>query len=110
MCLNGANNPGPYRRDRNEHGGGLMIFIKQGVHVKRIKKFELETAESICLETTISRRKWIMFSIYRPQSFNLQRFFQELEISVDKATSAYDNVIIMGDINIDTSCTTSSSS
>ena len=47
-----------------------------------------------------------MFSIYRPQSFNLQRFFQELEISVDKATSAYDNVIIMGDINIDTSCTT----
>ena len=55
---------------------------------------------------TISMRKWIMFSIYRPLSFNLQRFFQELEISVDKATSAYDNVIIMGDINIDTSCTT----
>ena len=47
-----------------------------------------------------------MFSIYRPQSFNLQMFFQELEISVDKATSAYDNVIVMGDINIDTSCTT----
>ena len=47
-----------------------------------------------------------MFSIYRPQSFNLQRFFQEFEMSVDKATSAYDNVIIMGDINIDTSCTT----
>ena len=47
-----------------------------------------------------------MFSIYRPQRFYLQRFFQELEISVDKATSAYDNLIIMGDINIDTSCTT----
>ena len=83
-----------------------MIFIKQGVPLKRIKKFELETAESICLEITISRRKWIMFSIYRPQSFHLQRFFQELVITVDKATNAYDNVIIMGDINIDTSCTT----
>ena len=47
-----------------------------------------------------------MFSIYRPQNFNLQRFFQKLEVSVDKAASAYDNVIIMGDINIDTSCTT----
>ena len=30
-----------------------------------------------------------MFSIYRPQTFNLQRFFQELVISVDKATGAY---------------------
>ena len=38
--INGYYNPGPYRRDRNEHGGGLMIFIKQGVPVKRIKKFE----------------------------------------------------------------------
>ena len=83
-----------------------MIFIKQGVPVKQIKKFELETAKSICLKITISGRNWIMFSIYRPQSFNLQRFFQESVISVDKATSAYDNVITMGDINIDTSCTT----
>ena len=32
--INGYYNPGPYRRDRNEHGGGLMIFIKQGVPVK----------------------------------------------------------------------------
>ena len=55
--INGYYNPGPYRRDRNEHGGGLMIFIKQGVPVKRIKKFELATAESICLEIAISRRK-----------------------------------------------------
>ena len=42
--INGYYNPGPYRRDRNEHGGGLMIFIKQGVPVKRIKKFELAIA------------------------------------------------------------------
>ena len=35
--INGYYNSGPYRRDRNEHGGGLMIFIKQGVPVKRIK-------------------------------------------------------------------------
>ena len=55
--INGYYNPAPYRRDRNEHGGGLMIFIKQGVPVKRIKKFELATAESICLEIAISRRK-----------------------------------------------------
>ena len=68
--------------------------------VKRIKKFEPEAAESICLEIAISRIKWITFSIYRPQNLNLQRFFQELVTSVDKATKAYDNVIIMGDIKM----------
>ena len=83
-----------------------MIFQKQGVPINRIKKFEKETAKSICLEIIISWRKWITLLIYLPQSFNLQGFFHKLSMSVGKTTNAYDNVIIMGNINIDTSCTT----
>ena len=47
-------------------------------------------------------KKWIIFCIYRPPSSDLTDFFEKLELSLNKAFSNYDNIIIMGDINIDT--------
>ena len=44
-----------------------------------------------------------MFSIYRPHDIsNLELFFNELSSSLNSALDKHDNVIIMGDINIDT--------
>ena len=59
-------NSGQFRRDRNEHGSGLMLFVKQGIPVKRIKALESEDIEVICLEVNIAKRKWAIFNIYRP--------------------------------------------
>ena len=51
----------------------------------------------------ISRKKWIIFSFYRPPKSNIANFFSELSKCVDKATRRYENVVLMRDINIDTS-------
>ena len=40
------------------------------------------------------------FSIYRPQSENIYGFFDKLANSIDRAINTYDNVVTMGDINI----------
>ena len=57
----------------------------------------------ICLELTIAKRKWAIFSVYRPpRSVNLASFFSELNKCVDMATRTYENIVVMGDINIDT--------
>ena len=53
------------RRDRNEHGGGLMLYA-------------------------------------RPPDSNLDGFFANLSVSLNQALDRYDNVIVIGDINIDT--------
>ena len=52
--------------DYEINGGGLIQFVKKGLICKRLKNFETNPSEWICSEITISKRKWLCFSIYRP--------------------------------------------
>ena len=89
------------RRDRNKSGGGLIEFLKKGIITKRLKGLETNLSETICTEITISKKRWKM-SVYRPPtSSNIDTFFAELTISLSKAVNKFDNLIIMGDFNID---------
>ena len=88
--------------DRDKNGGGLIEFVRKGFITKRLKDYETQICETICSEFTMSKRKWICFSVYRPSSYdNLIIFFEELTKSVCKALNTYDNIIVMGDFNID---------
>ena len=91
-----------YRRDRNTDGRGLMVFRKKDLITTRIKELESTKIEIISLELTVSKRKWIIFSVYRPPKTNFEIFFSELNIYLDKATRTYKNIVLLGDINIDT--------
>ena len=44
----------PFRRDRNNDGGGKIVFVKDGLLVNRLTEFETNISETICLELTIS--------------------------------------------------------
>ena len=39
-----------YQRDRNKHGGGLIVFTKKDLITKRKKEFESTELEKICSE------------------------------------------------------------
>ena len=90
------------RRDRDKNGGGLIELVRKGFITKRLINYETRFCETICSEFTVSKKKWICFSVYRPPSYNnLIIFFEELTKSVCKSLNTYDNIIVMGDFNID---------
>ena len=92
----------PIRKDRNKHGGGILIFIRKGIHFKEKHELEpLEHYEGLSIELFVSRKRWIIFAIYRPPSSPTQLFLNELSIRLSKAINRYDNIIVIGDINID---------
>ena len=76
--------------------------VKKGVVCRQVKDLEVHNNEVFCSELTIRNKKWIIFSIYRPPSSDLTDYFEKLELLLNKAFSNCDNIIIMGDINIDT--------
>ena len=41
----------PFRRDRNSKGGGELVYLREEFIAKGIPKFEMEKAETICIET-----------------------------------------------------------
>ena len=84
--------------------GGKIVFIKQVLTVNRLKHLETKMSETIFLELTISSKKWILVFAYRPANeANKQLFFNELTESLSKAVSNQKNILLMGDLNINTS-------
>ena len=90
------------RLDRDKYNGALIVFFRRGIICKRISYLELSFSECICSELTISKSKWLCFSVYGPPDpGNLSIFFEEQSESLSKAILKYQNIIIMGDFNID---------
>ena len=88
------------RRDRDNRGGGKIVFIKRGQIFSRLKQFETKS-QTIFLELTISNKKWLLVFAYRPpNNANKQLFFNELTESLSKAVNNYENILLMGDLNI----------
>ena len=96
----------PTRKDKSCFSGGLIEYIRKGIIRKRLSDFELTNFESIASELTINKNKYFLLSFYRTERDenklqNIIKFFQELSPILDKATNKYDDIILMGDINID---------
>ena len=93
------------RRDRNKFGGCLIEYVQKNLICKRIAKYDPKFNECMCSEITFSKKKWIIFSIYRsPNAENLTGFFGEITTSLTKLISNYENIIVMGGFNIDIKC------
>ena len=89
MHIHGYQYP-PHRRDRpqkttNSHGGGKLVYIREGFISKRLTSFETQTAETICIELTLKSKKWFIMFGYRPESINRNLFFEEITLSLSKA-------------------------
>ena len=65
----------PFRRDRNKHSGGKIVFVKDGLIVNRLTEFETNISETICLELTISNKKWFIMFVYRPPDEGNKKVF-----------------------------------
>ena len=100
----------PFRRDRNSKGGGKLVYLWEGFLAERIPKFETEKAETICIEITIAKKKWCILFAYRPPNFSKTEFFEEISVTLYKALNKYDNLLLAGDLNINTLRPTSDSS
>ena len=86
----------PYRRDRDNNGEGLIK--------KRLENLETKLSETICLKLTVSNKKWFILFVYSsPQENNKYVFSNELNETLSKALNSYENIIVIGDLNIDVS-------
>ena len=73
---------------------------REGFITKKIKEYETKVSETIASET-MSKKRWFSLSVYRPPTpTNLDIFLKNWQ-TLSKAVNKYDNLIVMGDFNID---------
>ena len=49
----------PFRADRNCHGGGLLLYVREGILCKTIKCEQLGDAEGIFIEIIMDGFLWV---------------------------------------------------
>ena len=76
------------------------LRVKEGLIAKRILEYQYVNIETVCIEITISKRKWCLTFACRPPYNNKATFFMELNKSLCNIARKYENILIIGDLNI----------
>ena len=90
----------PFRKDRNAHGGGILVFIKDNIPAKVLNNHQLPNdIEGIFIELNMKNNKWLLFGTYHPPSQCSRYYFSQVGKSLDAYLATYDKYIIVGDFN-----------
>ena len=89
------------RNDRNEHGGGVAIYVKSNIVFKRHFEFESPSIEAIWISVQTLQGKIMICCCYRPP--NKTDFWDEFDTVIDqvKQSDNYRYMFVLGDLNAD---------
>ena len=90
----------PFRKDRNSHGGGVMVYIRENIPAKIINCKHLPNdIEGIFVEMNFKNNKWLLFGTYHPPNQNSSYYFSEVGKVLDFYKAKYEKFILVGDFN-----------
>ena len=89
-----------YRKDRTNHGGGILVYLSSNIVHRRMTELETFCAESIWIYISIKDNEYLIGTFYSPKTSDPD-FFVAFNQNVEKALEITSNVIILGDLNED---------
>ena len=90
-----------HRQDRNERGGGIMIYIKDSIPHRILKEHTgvVEGIEYMSIELSMKSRKWNVLYIYKPPKIHTEPFCNFIHDLYENFVSDDKLCVVMGDIN-----------
>ena len=98
FALEGYSNP--FRRDRNKHGGGFLLDVRNDIPCKEIKLHTLpDDIECIFIEIRLRNKKYM--GGYNPNRDTISYFLNHICNALDKLLSDYDNILFCETYNLE---------
>ena len=72
----------PFRLDRDQNGGGIMVFVREDITAKFLS-FEDKLIEALFIEINFWKKKWLLSCSYNPHKNNISNHLQRLRNSLD---------------------------
>ena len=87
--------------DFKTKGGGVSIFVKEGIYYKERKDLNLITnfAECLFVEIVVNRRRYLICGIYRIPNTNIDIFCETINSILEPINKSHE-IILMGDFNV----------
>lgn len=90
----------PVRLDRNRHGGGVMLYVKNNLSFKKRDDIFTPNIEIIWVEIENGNRRFLVGVVYRPPSAKAE-FVNQLALSIESALNTELPLFLLGDFNFD---------
>ena len=98
FCIDGYNEP--YRLDRNRYGGGILIYIREGIPTRLLNFHAFPCdIEGMFLEINLRKTKWLLYGTYHPPGQEDKYFFDCLGKALDTYSNKYNKFLLAGDFN-----------
>ena len=88
----------PYRKDRTNHGGGILLYINKDLYHARMPDLEVYCNESIWIKIKVKSEVYLIGVFYSPRTADAT-FFQNLNLNIEKAFETSKNIMLLGDFN-----------
>ncbi|VDI25694.1 Hypothetical predicted protein [Mytilus galloprovincialis] len=89
----------PVRKDRNSHGGGIIMYFKNYVHIIRRQDLENDEIESMWFELNTKLRSILININYRSERQSTVYFWQYFDQMLKNALDENNCIICLGDLN-----------
>ena len=86
----------PYRLDRNSVGGGIFVYVREGISSKLIS-VNFQNREGFFLEINLRKRKWIIGFSYNPHASSISHVCP-ISLPITRK-----NFLLVGDFNAEES-------
>ena len=89
-----------FRRARDVHGGGLLLYVRDDTPCKEIKSCTLpDNIECLFIEIKLRDKEYILVGEYNPHKDTALYFLTNVGKALDKLLGDYDNILLVGDFN-----------
>ena len=89
-----------YRKDRDKHGGGILIYVREDIPSKELNSYKFpDDIEGIFLEINLKSVKWALFGSYHPPSQDDTYYFEKTSRAIDVYRNLFDKFVLLGDFN-----------
>ena len=89
-----------YRKDKTNHASGLLIYVSNNVISRRLEVLETPNLDTLWIEIKDKNETILLYTAYRQPSSPVD-FWDNLNISLERALDISHKVIMLGDVNED---------
>ena len=87
----------PYRKDRNMHGGGLLLYINSSLVHRRRPDLEIFCEEFVWAEVKVKQDIYQIGLFYNPTTAD-NMCFNDFDANIEKALEISRKLILVGDL------------
>ena len=80
------------------------MYVNEDIPSRQLKEHIIPNdIEILYVEINLKEQKWVLFGIYHPPNMNEKYFLDHLSRIIDYYSRKYDNIVVMGDFNLEPS-------